>query len=71
MKFKLLGRNLLLKMHGRKYRVTNENNKLTKLLLRSDGHSKMKLLCILLKRPQLVMNCQKTPHIVVVTAVMS
>lgn len=49
LKFKVLGRNLLLKTYGRKYRGAKENNKLTKLLLRSDDHSEMKLLCILLK----------------------
>lgn len=49
LKFKVLVRNLLLKTHGRKYRVAKENNKLTKLLLRSDSHSEMKLLYILLK----------------------
>lgn len=46
------GKNLLLKTHGRKYRATNENNKLIKLLLRSDGHNEVKLVCILLKGPK-------------------
>lgn len=46
-KFEVLGKNLLLRTHGRKYSIINQIiNSPGKLLLRSDGHSKMKLDCV-------------------------
>lgn len=55
-----------MKTHGRKYRLRSENNELTRLLFRSDGHSTMKLLCTLLRGSQPIMNSHEMPHFMVV-----